>query len=63
MLCLDEQEDDDARAIVLESLIHDGMDLLFNLKFLRVEHSKPSKEGDFPTIRVYVEHKGVEKVR
>ncbi|CAM9246485.1 unnamed protein product [Laminaria digitata] len=56
------KEDDDARAIVLESLINDGMDLLFNLKFLRVEHRKPSNEGDYPTIRVFVEHKGVEKV-
>lgn len=57
-----DQEDDDARAVVLESLLHDGMNLLFNLKFIRVEHDEPASEDDFPTIRVFVEHNGKEKV-
>lgn len=56
------QEDDDARAIVLESLLKDGMNLQFNLKFLRVEHTDPEEEGDFPTIRIFVEQNGEEKV-
>ncbi|CAM9105797.1 unnamed protein product [Laminaria digitata] len=56
------KEDDDARAIVKESLINDGMDLLFNLKFIRVEHDAPANEDDFPTIRVVVEQNGVEKI-
>ncbi len=56
------KEDDDARAIVLESLLKDGMDLNFNLKFLRVEHQPPSEEGDFPLIKVFVEQDGQEKV-
>lgn len=63
LLFVVEQEDDDARAIVKESLINDGMDLLFNLKFIRVEHDLPANEDDFPTIRVVVEQNGVEKVR
>ena len=61
-LCFVEQEDDDARAVVLESLIRDGMNLLFNLKFIRVEHDEADNEDDFPTIRVVVEQDGVEKV-
>ena len=59
----DEQEDDDARAVVLESLLRDGMNLLFNLKFIRVEHDEAENDDEFPTIRVVVEHAGVEKVR
>ena len=58
-----EQEDDDARAVVLQSLIDDGMNLLFNLKFIRVEHDPAPCEDEFPTIRIVVEHKGQEKVR
>lgn len=61
-LCFVEQEDDDARAVVLESLIRDGMNLLFNLKFIRVEHDEADNEDGFPTIRVVVEQEGVEKV-
>ncbi|CAN0082483.1 unnamed protein product [Pylaiella littoralis] len=57
------KEDDDARAIVLESLLKDGMDLQFNLKFLRVEHTAPRDEGEFPTIRIFVEQGGEEKAR
>lgn len=56
------KEDDDARAIVLESLLKDGMDLNFNLKFLRVEHQEPAEEGDFPLIKIFVEQDGQEKV-
>ncbi|CAN0197383.1 unnamed protein product, partial [Hapterophycus canaliculatus] len=57
------KEDDDARAIVLESLLKDGMDLNFNLKFLRVEHEEAEEDGGFPLIRVFVEQDGQEKVR
>lgn len=62
LLLLFHQEDDDARAIVLESLLKDGMDLQFNLKFLRVEHTDPEEEGDFPIVKVFVEQNGQEKV-
>lgn len=57
------QEDDDAREIVLEQLLRDGMDLKFNLKFIRVETELPEEEGDFPLIRVVVEQDGEEMVR
>lgn len=56
------QEDDDAREVVLEQLLKDGLDLKFNLKFLRVEHDLPETEGDFPLIRVVVEQEGEEVV-
>ena len=56
------QEDDDARAAVLESLLRDGMDIKFNLKFIRVEHQDPRKGDDFPLIRIFVEEGGIEKV-
>ncbi|CAN0527418.1 unnamed protein product, partial [Ectocarpus sp. 12 AP-2014] len=56
------KEDDDARAIVLESLLKDGLNLQFHLKFLRVEHESPKEEGDFPLIKIFVEQDGQEKV-
>lgn len=57
------QEDDDAREVVLEQLLKDGLDLKFNLKFIRVEHELPETEGDFPLIRVVIEQGGEEMVR
>lgn len=57
------QEDDDARAVVLEQLLRDGIDLKFNLKFIRVESEHPEEEtGAFPLIRVVVEQDGEEMV-
>lgn len=47
---------------MLESLLKDGLDLQFNLKFLRVEHEAPKEEGDFPLIKIFVEQDGQEKV-
>lgn len=47
----------------MESLIRDGMKLMFHLKFIRVEHDAPEDEGDFPLIRIIVEQDGQEKVR
>lgn len=47
---------------MLESLLRDGMDLKFNLKFIRVESELPDEEGDFPLIRVVVEQNGKEMV-
>ncbi|CAB1105498.1 unnamed protein product [Ectocarpus sp. CCAP 1310/34] len=55
------KEDDDARAIVLESLLKDGLNLQFHLKFLRVEHESPKEEGDFPLVKIFVEQDGQEK--
>lgn len=60
--CFCWQEDDDARAVVLESLLRDGMDIKFNLKFIRVQHEEPEEEGDFPIVRVVVEQNGEEQV-
>lgn len=46
----------------MEQLLRDGMDLKFNLKFIRVETDLPEEEGDFPLIRVVVEQDGEEMV-
>lgn len=47
---------------MLEALLRDGMDLKFNLKFVRVESELPEEEGDFPLIRIVIEEDGQEKV-
>lgn len=59
---LSPQEDEDARAAVLESLLRDGVRLKFNLKFLRVETEPPAEEGGFSLTRVVVEEDGQETV-
>jgi len=56
------KEDEDAAEIVYQSMLRDGMDFMFNVKFVRVTHDPPAEGQEYGTIKLHIEHDGQAKV-
>jgi pyruvate/2-oxoglutarate dehydrogenase complex dihydrolipoamide dehydrogenase (E3) component len=54
------REDPDAAKVVSDSIAHDGVTFVTNVKFTRVEFDAAT-DGGLPVLRVIAEHEGVEK--